>query len=107
VVGFSHVILIEAPSSAYPRGMLALGKQGKPPQEEETSGDFTPSSTSFTVASTCTPAPWSLCILNQAGEILVHRHMPAAPDPLLKTIAPYREDVVVWVEWTLHLGLAG
>ena len=39
-----------------------------------------------------------LCILNQAGEILVHRHMPAAPDPVLKTIAPYREDVVVCVE---------
>ena len=39
-----------------------------------------------------------LCILNQAGEILVHRHMPAAPEPLLKTIAPYREDVVVCVE---------
>jgi hypothetical protein len=40
----------------------------------------------------------SLCILNQAGEILVHRNMPAAPDLFLKTIAPYREDVVVCVE---------
>jgi Transposase len=39
-----------------------------------------------------------LCILNQAGDILVHRNMPAAPEPLLKTIAPYREDVVVCVE---------
>jgi transposase len=39
-----------------------------------------------------------LCILNQAGEMLVHRHMPAAPDPVLKTIAPSREDVVVCVE---------
>jgi transposase len=39
-----------------------------------------------------------LCILNQAGEILVHRNMPAAPEPFLKTIAPYREDVVVCVE---------
>ena len=39
-----------------------------------------------------------LCILNQAGEILVHRNMPAAPEPLLKTMAPYREDVVVCVE---------
>jgi predicted NBD/HSP70 family sugar kinase len=48
-----------------------------------------------------------LCILNQAGEILVHRNMPAAPEPFLKTIAPYREDVVVCVEWTLHLVLAG
>ena len=40
-----------------------------------------------------------LCILNQAGEMLVHRNMPAAPEPFLKTIAPYREDVVVCVEW--------
>jgi transposase len=39
-----------------------------------------------------------LCILNQAGELLVHRNMPAAPEPLLKTIAPDREDVVVGVE---------
>jgi transposase len=39
-----------------------------------------------------------LCILNQAGETLVHRNMPAAPEPFLKTIAPYREDVVVCVE---------
>ena len=45
-----------------------------------------------------------LCILNQAGEMLVHRNMPAAPEPFLKTIAPYREDVVVCVDWTLHLG---
>jgi hypothetical protein len=39
-----------------------------------------------------------LCILNRDGEILVHRHMPAGPEPFLKAIAPYREDVVVCVE---------
>src|SRR5919197_3692680 len=39
-----------------------------------------------------------VCILNQEGEILVHRHMPAGPDPFLKTIAPYREHLVVCVE---------
>jgi Transposase len=39
-----------------------------------------------------------LCILNQAGEILVHRNMKAAPEPFLKAIAPYREDLVVCVE---------
>jgi hypothetical protein len=36
-----------------------------------------------------------LCVLNQAGEILVHRHLKAAPEPFLKSIAPYREDLVV------------
>jgi transposase len=39
-----------------------------------------------------------LCVLNQEGEILVHRNMPAGPDPFLKAIAPYREDLVVCVE---------
>lgn len=39
-----------------------------------------------------------LCILSQAGEILVHRNMPAGPEPFLKAIAPYRTDLVVCVE---------
>jgi transposase len=39
-----------------------------------------------------------LCILNQDGEILEHRNMKAAPEPFLKAIAPYREDLVVCVE---------
>jgi hypothetical protein len=39
-----------------------------------------------------------LCVLNQAGEILVHRNLKAAPEPFLKSIAPYREDLVVCVE---------
>jgi transposase len=40
----------------------------------------------------------SLCILNQEGEILVHRNMPAGPEPFLKAVAPYRADLVVCVE---------
>src|SRR5262245_36683470 len=36
-----------------------------------------------------------LCLLNQEGEILVPRNMPAGPEPLLKAVAPSREDVVV------------
>jgi len=39
-----------------------------------------------------------LCVLHQDGEILVHRNMPAGPEPFLKAIAPYREDLVVCVE---------
>jgi transposase len=38
-----------------------------------------------------------LCILNQDGEILVHRNMPAGPEPFLKAVAPYRADVVACV----------
>jgi hypothetical protein len=40
----------------------------------------------------------SLCILHRDGAILVHRNRPAGPDPFLKAIAPYREDLVVCVE---------
>jgi hypothetical protein len=37
-------------------------------------------------------------ILNQDGEIMLHRNMKARPEMLLKAIAPYREDIVVSVE---------
>ena len=33
-------------------------------------------------------------IMHHAGEVLVHHHMQAAPEPLLKAIAPYREGLV-------------
>ncbi len=39
-----------------------------------------------------------LCILDQAGQVLVHRNMRANPDAFLKAVAPYREDLVVSVE---------
>jgi hypothetical protein len=39
-----------------------------------------------------------VCILNQDGEILLHRNRQASPEPFLKAIAPYREDLVVCVE---------
>jgi transposase len=39
-----------------------------------------------------------VCILNQDGQVVVHRHLKAAPEPFLKAIAPYREDLVVCVE---------
>jgi transposase len=38
-----------------------------------------------------------LCVLTQAGEILLHRNLNAGPEPFLKAMAPYREDVVVCV----------
>jgi predicted NBD/HSP70 family sugar kinase len=47
-----------------------------------------------------------VCILNQAGEILVHQHVKASPETFLKVITPYRDDLVVAVEWTLHVVLA-
>src|SRR5262250_509915 len=40
----------------------------------------------------------SVCILSQAGAMVLHRNMPAGPEPFLKAVAPYREDLVVCVE---------
>jgi transposase len=39
-----------------------------------------------------------LCILNQDGEIVLHRNMKAAQEPFLKAVAPYRDGLVVAVE---------
>jgi hypothetical protein len=39
-----------------------------------------------------------VCLLSQDGEMLVHRQMNAAPEPLLKAMAPYRDGLVVAVE---------
>ena len=39
-----------------------------------------------------------LCILDQAGEVVLHRNLKTDPSLFLKVIAPYREDLVVAVE---------
>ena len=39
-----------------------------------------------------------LCILNQAGAIVLHRNMKSDPDSFLNAIEPYRKDIVVAVE---------
>ena len=47
-----------------------------------------------------------VCILNQDGEIMLHRNMKASPEMLLKAIAPYREEIVVSVECIFTWDLA-
>ena len=39
-----------------------------------------------------------LCILDQAGETLLHRNMQATPEALLKAIAPYQGQIVLAAE---------
>src|SRR5881409_4030782 len=39
-----------------------------------------------------------LCILNQAGAIVLHSNMKADSDSFLKAIAPFRDQIVVAVE---------
>ena len=49
----------------------------------------------------------SLCVLNQDGEMVLHRTMKAAPEPFLTAIAPYREELVVCVECLFTWDLGG
>jgi len=39
-----------------------------------------------------------VCILDREGQVLLHRNLPCDPERFLRTIAPYREDLVVGVE---------
>jgi transposase len=90
------VILIEAPSSADPRGLLGLGKT--PYGEEETSRRFYTKQHHFYGGIDLHARTRYLCILNRDGEILLHKHLPASPEPFLNAVAPYRADLGVGVE---------
>src|SRR5207253_8790020 len=53
-----------------------------------------------------------ICILDSAGQVLVHRNVPPTPAALLETVPPYRDDLVVaaacmfaWY-WLADLGAA-
>lgn len=39
-----------------------------------------------------------VCILNNSGEILVHKNIKSSPEEFLEIIKPYREDIAVAVE---------
>jgi transposase len=39
-----------------------------------------------------------VCILDAAGQVLVHRNVPSTPTAFLEVVAPYRTDLVVAVE---------
>ena len=39
-----------------------------------------------------------VCILDTAGQVLVHRNVASTPDAFLETIAPFRDDLVVAAE---------
>ena len=39
-----------------------------------------------------------VCILDDTGQTLVHKNIKASPEPLLKLIADYRDDLIIGVE---------
>jgi hypothetical protein len=95
LVGCRGLILIEAPSSADRRGMLALGKA-----TQSRGGDlmrfYTKQHKAYCGIDLHARTMY-VCILSHDGEILLHRRMKAAPEPFLKAVAPYREGLVVAV----------
>ncbi len=39
-----------------------------------------------------------VCILDSAGQVLVHRNLKSTPEAFLEVVAPYRDDLVVAAE---------
>ena len=89
--------MIEASPSAYHSGMLALGKT----LTHLRGGDLR---RFYTTQHPCScgialhARSMYVCIVHQDGDILVHRHMTAAPEPFLTAVAPSRDGLVVAVE---------
>ena len=75
--------------------------------KEETSRRFSTQQHPFYCGIDLHARTMDLCILDQAGATLVHRHMPATPEALLKAIAPYREQIVLRGRMHVYLVLAG
>jgi hypothetical protein len=97
--------MIEASPSAYPSGLLALGKA-----THNRGGDlrrFDTTQHQFYCGVALHARSMFVCIVNRDGEILGHRHMKAAPDPFLKAVAPYRDGLVGAVECLFTWDLAG
>jgi transposase len=88
------LILIEAPSSAYHRGMLVVGKVL---QKRGDLRRFYPKQHPLYCGSDRHARTMDVCILRQDGEVVLHRNMQARPDALLKAIAPERDDMVIAV----------
>jgi transposase len=89
--------MIGASPSAYPSGTLALGKEPFT-EEEETSMRFYTTQHPFYGGIDLHARSMYVWVLSQEGDMLLHRHMKAAPEPFLKAVAPYRDGLVVAVE---------
>jgi hypothetical protein len=88
--------MIEASPSAYPSGMLAVGKS----RFTKEGGDllrFYTNPHKFCCGIDLHARSMDVCLLSHEGETLSHRPMEAAPEPCLKAVAPSREGLVVAV----------
>src|SRR6266850_3288893 len=96
-VACKRLILIEAPSPADHRGMLRAAKP-LVTNQEETSMRFYTTQHPYDCGIDLHARTMYVCILDQGGETLLHRHMQATPEALLKAIAPYRDQIVMAAE---------
>jgi transposase len=76
--------------------MLRVGKTVVT-NKEETSRRFYTTPHPFSCGIALHARAMSVCILNQAGETLLHRNMQTHPDTFLNAMAPYRDGLVVAV----------
>jgi hypothetical protein len=96
---------MEASPSAYCGGMLALGTT-----TSEGGGDlrrfYTPQHQLY-CGIDLHARTMCVCILNQDGEIVAHRHMQTSLDTLLQIMASSRDDLVMAAECIFTWNLAG
>jgi transposase len=91
------MIMIEVSPTAYPQWSAGLGEQAT----NKRGGDrrrFDTNQHPFYGGVDLHARRMYVCIMSHDGEIVLHRHMQAAPAPVLKAIAPYRGGLVVAVE---------
>jgi transposase len=93
----SILIMIEVSPSAYPSGMLAVGKSRFTKEGGDLRRGYTNPHKFYGGIDLHTRA-MDVGIVSHDGEILLHRHRQAAPEPFLKAVAPSREGLVVAVE---------
>ena len=66
---------------------------------EETSRRFYTTQHPFSCGLDVHARTMSVCLLDQSGEIVLHRNMKTAPETFVKASAPYRDGTVVAVQW--------
>ena len=97
-VGCRPLILIEAPSPAYRRGMLR-GAKNLVTNTAETSRRFSTTQHPLYCGIDLHARRMDGCILDQAGALLGHRNLTATPEALRKAMAPDREQIVLAAAW--------
>src|SRR5215470_16000612 len=97
-VGCRRLIMIEASPLSIPPWYAGLGEKSHLLKRKETSMRFYTKQHQFYCGIDLHARTMYVCVLSHEGEILLHRNMKAAPEPLLKAVAPYRDGLVVAVE---------